>query len=184
MPGTLGSDHDDINIGRRNDGFEMNAEAVREAENFTRMQIGLDVLVVKFGLGLVGRENVDPVGALGGLIGGDDDHAVGLGLLRALAVGIEADDDFVSAVAEILGLGVSLAAVAEDGDGFALQCLGLGVAFVKNSDHCCAPLVAQGRKGTLAFWGWEPVSRTQGRKAIPRKTDRSVGMQKCYAGRA
>src|SRR5579864_764972 len=101
----LRSNHQDINVSRRNNGFEMNAESVREAENFSRMQIGLDVLVVEFGLGLVGSKHVDPVGALGGLIGSDNDHTVGLGLLRALAVGVETDDHFVSAVAEILGLG-------------------------------------------------------------------------------
>src|SRR5206468_12624112 len=138
--------------GRRNDRFEMNTEAVREAENFSRMEIRFNVLVVEFGLGLIGSQNVNPVGALGGLIGGNDDHAVGLRLLGALAVGIETDDHFVSAVAEILGLGMSLAAIAKDRDRLALQCLGLGVAFVKDSDHFCAPLVAQGRKGTLAFW--------------------------------
>ena len=108
----LRSNHQDINVGRRNDSFEMNAEAVREAENFSRVQIGLDVLVVEFGLGLVGSKHVDPVGALGRFIGSDNDHAVGLRLLRALAVGIETDNDFVSAVAEILGLGVPLAALA------------------------------------------------------------------------
>jgi len=42
-------------------------------------------------------------------------------LLRALAVGIETDDNFVSAVAEILGLGVSLAAIAEDRDCFTFE---------------------------------------------------------------
>src|ERR1700739_4234360 len=102
----------------------MNAEAVREAENFSRMQIGFDELIVHFGLGLIRCENVDPVGAFGGLIGRDNYHAVGASLLGALAGRIEADDNLVSAVAEILGLRVSLAAIANDCDGFVLQCFG------------------------------------------------------------
>ncbi len=113
----------------------MNAEAMRDAQHFAGMQVGLDLRLVEFALGLVGRKDLNPVGALGGFVGRDHDHAVGFRLLRGGAVGIETDDDFVSAVAEVLGLGVSLTAVAEDGNGLALQCIRVCIFFVKNCSH-------------------------------------------------
>src|SRR6516225_658439 len=105
------------------------------------MEIRLDELIVEFSLSLVGSEDVNPVGALGGLVGGDNDHTVGLGLLGAFAVRIETDDDLVPAVAEILCLRVTLAAVANDRNGFALQGIGARVPFIKNSNRHRAPLV-------------------------------------------
>src|SRR5437879_13459959 len=109
MAGALGRDHHHVDVSGPHDCIEVNAEAVREAENFSGMEIGFDELVVHFGLGLIRRENVDPVGALGGLVGSHNHHAIGASLLGALAGGIKADDNFVYAVAEILGLRVSLA---------------------------------------------------------------------------
>src|SRR5580704_6400437 len=82
---------------------------------------------------------MDPVGALGGLIRRYHHHAVGASLLCAVAVGVEAHDDFAAAVAQVLRLRVSLAAVAQDGDGFALQGLGIRVVLVKNGSHWEAP---------------------------------------------
>ena len=89
------------------------------------MEVRLDLRLVEFALGLVGRKDLDPVGALGGLIGRDHDHAVGFGLLRGGPIGVEADDHFVSAVAEVLGLGVALAAVAQDAMVLPFSALGL-----------------------------------------------------------
>ena len=135
MSGTLGSNHHYVHVGGWNDGFEMNAEAVGDPENFSRMQIGLDELVVDLSLGLVGREHMDPVGALGSLVRGNHDHAIGPCLLRANSVRVKTDDDFVSAVAKILRLRVSLAAIAEDGDCLAFQRLRRGVPFIENFNH-------------------------------------------------
>ena len=145
----------------------MNAKAVREAENFPGMEIRLNVLVIEFSLGLIWGKDVDPVGAFRSLVRSNDDHTIRLGLLGALAIGIETDDDFVSAVAEILGLGVSLAAVAEDGDRLALQRFGLGIAFIENCDHQRAPLICKGERSTNL--------------GVDLKTDRSVGIWKCYS---
>ena len=88
---------------------------------FPGCRYGLNVLLIHCRLRLIGREHVDPVGALGGLIRSHHHHAIGASLLRAGAVRLEPDNHFVAAVAQILRLRVSLAAVAQDGDGFALQ---------------------------------------------------------------
>src|SRR4051812_387049 len=46
VSGAFGSDHHDVNVAGRHNGFEMNAEAMREAEHFAGMQVWLDVLVI------------------------------------------------------------------------------------------------------------------------------------------
>ena len=83
------------------------------------MQIRLDVLLVYRRLSFIGRKHVNPVSALGGLIRRHDNHAIGAGLLGAGAIRLQPDDYFASTVAKILRLRVALAAVAEDGNGFA-----------------------------------------------------------------
>src|SRR5215510_11493178 len=65
MPGALGGNHDNVDIIRRLNGFEVDTETVGDAEHFAGMQIRPDGGLVQFALGLVGREDVDPVGALG-----------------------------------------------------------------------------------------------------------------------
>src|SRR5579863_7272905 len=120
MPRTLWCDHHHIDIHGRNDRVEMNAETVRNAEYLARMQIGLDRFFVEFALGFVGSEQVNPVGALGCLVGRNHDHAIRPRLLRALASWIEANNHFEAAVAEILRLRVPLAAVTNNGDRLAL----------------------------------------------------------------
>jgi len=75
----------------------------------------LDRRLVEFGLGLVGRENLYPVGALGGLGGSDDGHAIGDRLLGRTTLGVESDNDVVSAVPQVLRLRMSLRPVAENG---------------------------------------------------------------------
>jgi len=47
-----------------------------------------------------------------------------------MAAGVQADDDLDAAVAEVEGVGVALAAVAEHGDGFVLQQDGIGILFI------------------------------------------------------
>src|SRR5713101_8949665 len=120
MAGTLGRDHDHVHIFRRLDGLEVNREAVREAENLAFVEGRLDGRFVEFGLSLVRRENLNPVGALGGFGWSDHGHTVRARLLRGTALRIKADDDVVSAVTQVLRLCMSLRPVPENGDGFAL----------------------------------------------------------------
>src|SRR5580698_9584518 len=95
----------------------------------------LDRFFVKIGLRLIRGENLDPVGALGGFGWSEDGHAIGTRLLGGAALGIEADDDFVSTVAEVLRLRVSLGTVAEDGYRFALEGFGLRIVLIENFGH-------------------------------------------------
>src|ERR1700675_2187236 len=120
MARALRRDHDYVHIFRRLDGLEVNRKAMREAENFTLVEGRLDRRFVEFGLSLVRRENLNPVGALGGFGWSDHGHSVRARLLGGTALGIKADNDVLSAVTQVLRLRVSLRAVPENGDGFAL----------------------------------------------------------------
>ncbi len=76
VAGPLGRNHDHVDVFRGLDGLEMNGEAVRETEYLSFAQMWPDGRLVEGSLRLIGRENLDPVGALRGLGGGDDDHSV------------------------------------------------------------------------------------------------------------
>ena len=108
---------------------------MREAENFSFAQVRLDGRFVELSLRLVGRENLDPIGALGGFGWSDDRHAVGTSLPGGAALGIESDDDVVSAIAQILRLRVSLRTIAEYGNCFALQRGRIGIVLIEDCGH-------------------------------------------------
>src|SRR5216684_4041502 len=137
---TLGRDHDHVHVCRRNDRFEMNAETVGEAENLSFFQSWLDGRLVERCLGLIRSKNLDPIRLVGRFRRSQHSKAIGLRLLRALAGRVKPDNYVVTAVAQVLGLGVSLAAVAEDGDSFALQGCWIGVVFVEDGCHNYSPI--------------------------------------------
>ena len=135
MARALGRDHHHVHIFRRLDGLEVNRKAVREAENLSFVQVRLDGRFVKLGLGLVGRENLELVGALGGFGRGENGHAIRARLLGRAPLGIEPDDHVVSAVTQVVRLRVSLRTVAENGDGLALQRGRIGIVLIKDCRH-------------------------------------------------
>ncbi len=111
-------------------GAEVDVEAVGEHERLARGHVGRDFVVVEIGLDMIGDQDHDHVGGLGGVGGGEDLEAGGLGLGDALAAGGQADDDIDAGIAEVQGVGVALAAVADDGDGAAGEVIEVSVFFV------------------------------------------------------
>src|ERR1700675_1986924 len=108
MARALRGDHDHVHIFRRLDGLEMNRKAMREAENFTFVEGRLDRRFVEFGLSLVRRENLNPVGALGGFGGSDNRHAVRARLLGRAALGTSSVDYGFCFVTQVLAVRVSV----------------------------------------------------------------------------
>src|SRR5437879_10127166 len=102
MAGALRRNHDHVHIFRRLDGLEVNRKAMREAENFAFVEGRLDGRFVELGLSLVRCENLNPVGSLGGFGWSDNRHSVRARLLGGTALGIEADDNVVSTVTQVL----------------------------------------------------------------------------------
>ena len=128
VPGALGRDHDDIDVLRRLDQAEMDAEAVAEEERTCPcVRFGRDVLLVDAGLLHVGQADHDDVGAAHGLGGVENLEAVLLGDRAGLGAGIEADDDLAAAVLQVERVGVALRPVAEDGEGFVGEHAEIGV---------------------------------------------------------
>ena len=116
---------------------EVDVESVRTHQHVAGLEVRLDFALEQVALQLVGDENVDHVGGLGGVGGAHRLEAVTDRQVVVLAAGALADDDVDARVAEVLGLSVALRAVADDGDGLAGQGIHVGVLVVINrSCHC------------------------------------------------
>ena len=76
VAGAFRRDHDDVHVLRRDDGLEMDREAVAEEERLALGEIRRDVLLVGGGLLGVGQGDQDDVGALHGLGGVEDLEAL------------------------------------------------------------------------------------------------------------
>ena len=59
---TFGGDHDDVDIGRRNEGFKVDGETVTEDEGLALFEIGADVLFKGVGLLGIGDGDKNHVG--------------------------------------------------------------------------------------------------------------------------
>ena len=99
------------------------------------VSLSLMLVAVDAALVLVGREDHDDVGPLGGVGDGLDLEALLLGLLGRLRAVLEGDDDLDARVAQVLGVGVALRAVADDRDLLALDERQVGVGVVEDFSH-------------------------------------------------
>src|SRR5258708_27727947 len=113
----------------------MNAEAVGEAKNLPLGQPGLDRRLVKISLGLIRSEYLKPIRFLGRFGWRKNRKSISFRLLGTWTGWVEPDDHVVAAVAQVLSLGVPLAAVAEHCNSLFFQGRGIGVALVKDSCH-------------------------------------------------
>ena len=135
VAGALGGDHDDVHVLGGLDAAEVDVEAVGEGQSLAGSQVGLDALLVQGGLLLVVNQDHDDIGGLGGFRGGHDGHALGFGLGPALGAGVQTDDDVHAALLQVKSVGVTLGAVADDGNGLAGQLLKVTVLLIKNTVH-------------------------------------------------
>jgi hypothetical protein len=78
--------------------------------------MGGDLVVVQIGLDVIRDEDHHHIRRFGGVRRGEHFQPGGLRLGNTLAIGGEADDDINTGIAEIEGVSVALAAVANDGD--------------------------------------------------------------------
>ena len=99
------------------------------------VSLSLMLVVVDAALVLVGREDHDDVGPLGGVGDALDLEAVLLRLGGRLGAVLEGDGDLDAGVAEVLGVGVALRAVADDRDLLALDERQVGVGVVEDLGH-------------------------------------------------
>ena len=152
MAGPLGSDHEDVDVGRGDDLAEVDVEAVGEGEGVTGLEVGTDVGFVDAALDLVVDQDHDHVAGAGGLGHGGHLQAGALGLGPPGAALAEADDDGDAALLQVEGMGVSLAAVADDGDGPVAQQLEIGIVVIVHL-HRMLSLPGKGRRPLPPVWG-------------------------------
>ena len=127
MTGSLGGNHDDINMLRRSDCLEMDRKPMAEKQRVARVEIRCDVLFIDLRNGEVRDGNKDNIGLFHGLGRVIDLKAKLLGHGAAFALGVESDDDFGAALFQIECMGVSLGTEADDGAGFSLEELQIGI---------------------------------------------------------
>ncbi len=130
VPRPLGSHHHDVDLRRWNDLPVVDVEPVGEQQGLPGLHGGRDVLGIDAGLGVIRGENLDHVAGLSRLPGGNRLKAILDGLLVVGGAWPLADDHFDSAVPQVLGLGVSLAAVPDDRHLPASERVGIRVRFI------------------------------------------------------
>ena len=132
MAGAFRGDEGRVDPFRRNDLAEVDVEPVRTQQQVPFLQVRADVGPEDVPLHFVGQQDVDDVGRLGGFGRGQRLEAVLDGQVVIRAPFSLADDHLAAAVAEVLRLGVPLAAVAQDGDRLVLEQRQVGVVVVVN----------------------------------------------------
>jgi len=108
---------------------------VREEQRIAGHQVRGDLLDVQLPLHLVGGEDHHQIGLRDGLRDGKHPQALGLRLRRRGAAGAQADAHVDAGVAQAERVGVTLRAVADDGDAAVLDDRQVGVGVVEHFCH-------------------------------------------------
>ncbi len=135
MSGAFGSDHGHVDEIGRYDLAVMDIETVGKHQGLALDHLVGDGFLIDLGLELIGDQHHDDVGPFGRL-GGVQNFKPGLlGSFIALgALGL-GDDYLKAAVTQVLGMGVSLAAVADNSDDLILQQCHIRIFFIINLRH-------------------------------------------------
>src|SRR5690606_12241060 len=128
----LRGDHDDVDVVTRHDLAVVDVEAVRECQGGAGLNVAVDFLAVYLGDVFVGQQHHDDVGGLDGLGDFFDLEAGVGGLVPRSAVLAQTDDDLDTRLMQVQGVGVTLRAVADDGNGFAFHQGEVAVFVVEN----------------------------------------------------
>ena len=143
----LRRDHEHVHVGTRLDQTEMDAEAVRESERRAFTHVGAQLAGIEGGLQFVGRQHHDDVRPFGGLCRIHHAQSRLLGLLDRSRAGPQRHDDFLDpAVAQIVGMRMALAAVADDCDLLRLDQVHVGIPVVIHAHFAVLPPVPSRRR--------------------------------------
>jgi len=116
VAGALWSDHEHIHVGTRFNEAEVDVEPVREGEGASLAHIFAKIILPDGGLGLVRSEDHHDVRPFGGILVAHHLEAGGARLCCAGRTFSKRDCDVRDArILEVLGVGVTLAAVTDDG---------------------------------------------------------------------
>ena len=121
MAGGLRGDHHDIDIVARHDLAIVNVEAVGKRERRARLDVVVHAFAIDLGDVLVGQKHHDEIGRLDGLFNRRDLQAGVDRLLPGSAARAQADDDLDAGLMQVKRMGMTLRAIADDGNGLALD---------------------------------------------------------------
>ncbi len=121
MPGALGRDHDDIEVGARLDLLEVDVEAVGERKRGALLDIGLYHVVIDLRVVLVRQQDHDDIRALHRVLDRLHRETGFLRLGPRGAVLAQPDGDLHAGFLQVVGVGMALGAVADDGHMLALD---------------------------------------------------------------
>ena len=144
MTRTLGGDHADIHERGRSDEAKADVEAVREEERVTLLQVGLDGGRVERGLNRVRGENHDEVGLSRRGRRINNAKSSLFGLCTRLGTFSKTHAHIDTGIAQRHGMGVTLAAEADDGHHSVLDDRKVGALFIEQLSHGVPP----------ASWVW------------------------------
>ena len=140
MTRSLGGGHHDIDAGGRHDAVEADVEAMGEEDGVAVGEVRGDLRLVHRLLLGVRKQDHDGVGPLRGLRDRHHGQALGLGLgLRGGTVA-QADDHVDARFLEIQRMGMTLRAVADDGDLAIGDERTIGICFVVHGCHGGTPV--------------------------------------------
>ena len=135
MSGTLGSDHDNINVLGRNDAAEVNVEAVCKCQSLALCQVGSDLLLVNCSLLLIGDKDHDDVASLSSISNAHYLQTCCFCLSCALGTLVKTDNNVYAAVLQVESVCMTLRAVADDSNGLAVQSVQVTVLLIENLVH-------------------------------------------------
>lgn len=115
MARTLRGDHDHVDIGRRHDLVVMDVEPVGERQRGTLLEVRGDIVAVDVRLGFVRQQDHHHVGRLDRFADFLDRVAGCFGLFPRGTVLAQADDDIDTGFLQVLGVGMALRTVTDDG---------------------------------------------------------------------
>ena len=156
MTGPLGCDQEHVHIPGRNDLIEVDVEAVREEQRLALGEVRLDVVLIDGGLHFVGQKQHDEIGHLGRFLRRDRFKAVLPGQFVIGAAGALTHNNLHAGIAQVLGMGMTLAAIPDDGYRLVFQHIEIGVFVIidfhqKHSFAVCRLSPQAGRRRKNLF---------------------------------
>ena len=156
MTGPLGGDQEHVHIPGRNDLIEVDVEAVREEQRLALGEVRLDVVLIDGGLHFVGQKQHDEIGHLGRFLRRDRFKAVLPGQFVVGAAGALTHNNLHAGIAQVLGMGMPLAAIPDDGYRLVFQHIEIGVFVIidfhqKHSFAVCRLSPQAGRRRKNLF---------------------------------
>jgi hypothetical protein len=108
----------------------MNIESMGEQEGFSLLEIGFDIHFIEFGLDMILGEDLNKIGLFRRLFGSDWFKSVSKSKLIIFTPLPLRDKDVEAAISQVLGLGMPLAPITDNGNLLSLQMVEVGILII------------------------------------------------------